>query len=69
MVVVAAGSRNAAGPQAVAADPESSQSQAGTAAGPQVVAGPGQGHMQWQARDRDMDRHTMQSEVGYLFSE
>ena len=23
--------------------------------------------MQW-ARDRDMDRHAMQSEVGYLFS-
>ena len=24
--------------------------------------------MTWQAGDRDMDRHAMQSEVGYLFS-
>ena len=32
-----------------------------------MVAGPGQGDT-WQARDRDMDRHAMQSEVGYLFS-
>ena len=31
------------------------------------MAGPCQGTM-WQVRDRDMDRHAMQSEVGYLFS-
>ena len=31
------------------------------------AAGPWQQAMQ-QARDRDMDRHAMQSEVGYLFS-
>ena len=50
------------------AGPESSQSEAGMAAGPQAVAGPGQGDMQQQARDRDMDRHAMQSEAQYLFS-
>lgn len=36
------------------------------AAGLQVVTGPGQGDTRWRARDRDMDRHAMQSEGGYL---
>ena len=31
------------------------------------VAGPGQGDTR-RAKDRDMDRHAMQSEAGYLFS-
>ena len=31
------------------------------------ATGPRQGAMRW-VRDRDMDRHTIQSEVGYLFS-
>ena len=67
----AAGSRNATGPQAVAAVPESSQSQAGKAAGPQAVSGPGQGDTWrwWWATDRDRDRPAMQREVGYLFSD
>ena len=30
------------------------------------VIGPRQGDT-WWARDRDMDRHAMQSEIGYLF--
>ena len=47
--------------------PESSQSQAETAASPQAVAGPDrETHGGW-TRDRDMDRHDMQSEVEYLF--
>ncbi|CAO2613186.1 hypothetical protein LEMLEM_LOCUS15958, partial [Lemmus lemmus] len=45
-----------------AGGPESSQSQAETAAGPKAVAGPRQGDT-WRVRDRDTDRHTMQSEV------
>ena len=32
------------------------------------AAGLGHGDMQWQARDRDVDRHAMQSEDEYLFS-
>lgn len=52
-----------------AADLERNQTQAGMAACPSTEAGPGQGDTrQWRARDRDMDRHDMQIDVGYLLS-
>ena len=50
-----------------AAGPESNQAQAEMAAHPEQWLVPGRETCGGLARDRDMDKHEMQSEVEYLF--